>query len=338
MRITFGAFVCVAFLAGCAQPESPKVFVDLDQLVTQIQAARPEQIQSPSGKISASSSISGVASETLFLGLSEAELSNVQSKAAKSQDAAIQRIFDQRLAVLDGQVESDVSRLRRELEGTHRAILDQAFLELRGPFERIAQRVGDLSLELTSLIAFPDDGQDATGFNEVQRKQRQDRAEEIRSELKRLDREYQDERDAILGRATELIAEDLRAIARKSELNRKEQITALLNNLENLRSQAKAQASLNPRVKRVYALPGESAKSLIVTGEVAKTTAPVPGEAYRSPRWIAREKAKIFASLRGYTLVNKSAAEHDATKECIAWLKEYWAGSSAKSPKSSKGP
>lgn len=338
MRYFWGTIACFTFLAGCNQTESPKVYVDLDQLATSIPAAVPIQTQGPSKQISVSSHISGSRAETLFLGLSESELTQILKKSASSQETSIRRIFDQRLAVLDSQLESDASKLRRGLEPTHQSILDDAFLAIREPFERFAAKAGDLTIELTSLIAFPDEKQDATGWNEVQRKQRQDRADDIRTELKRLEQQFQDERDEILSRATGIIAEDLRAIARKSEINRKEQINLLLKNLDSLRTEAKAQATLSPRVKRTYALPGNAGTSLSVSGEVAKTNLPVAGESYSSPRWIAQEKAKIFASVRGYTLVSKRSAEKDATKECIAWLKEYWAGNSAKSRKTSKAP
>jgi hypothetical protein len=270
--------------------------------------------------------VSGAASRQLFGGLTEKELAQSIAKVRANQKEAIQRIMVQRLKVLDAEIESAMAASRARLAPEHEVILHDAIEQTRIPFDKMAPRAGQLTLELTNLIGFPDRGQPYRMVNATWSMDRAKRVQEIRAELERMNTQYLAERNAILDQAYRRIARDEEALKQNAIVARKEGEERIIEALAQLsdrnEDQNQEQKPLGGAQLRLPATPGGSVRVNSSEEELPRLSGtPV----LRSPRWTAEQKAKIWAGAKGYQLVSREEGR-DATAECIKWIKEQAAG------------
>ncbi|MCC6685399.1 MAG: hypothetical protein IT205_00255 [Fimbriimonadaceae bacterium] len=321
-----GLLLLLGLLAGCSPTEQPAVYVDVIQLAPLL-AATPNVPAVTPVPISASISVSGTQGRLLFSGLTKEELAESEAQIRTTQNEAIRRIMAQRLKVLDAEIESALAASRGRLEPKHQMIMQDAIAQTRIPFDKMAPRVGELTLELTNLIGFPDRGQAYRLVDAEWSQNRAKRIEAIRAELAQLNATYLAERTAILDQAYRLIARDDETLLTNASVARKEGEARITTELQKLSEDGEsAQAEHLPPASSQLLLPASRAQSVRVHAGNEAFPPISAGPSERSPLWAAVQKAKIWASSQGYRLVSSRSQGRDATLECMKWIQEQTVG------------
>ncbi|MCC7101617.1 MAG: hypothetical protein IT206_00905 [Fimbriimonadaceae bacterium] len=321
-----GSLLLLGLLAGCSSPEQPAVYVDLTQLAPLL-AGTPNVPAVTPVPISASISVSGTQGRLLFSGLTKEELAESEAQIRTNQNEAIRRIMAQRLKVLDAEIESALAASRGRLEPKHQMIMQDAIAQTRIPFDKMAPRVGELTLELTNLIGFPDRGQAYRLVDAEWSQNRAKRIETIRAELAQLNASYLAERNAILDQAYRLIARDDETLLTNASVARKEGEARISTELQKLSENSEGEhAEHLPSTSTQLHLPATRARSVRVHSGDETFPALSAGPSERSPLWAAGQKAKIWASGQGYRLVPSRSQGRDATLVCMKWIQEQSVG------------
>ncbi len=314
------------FAAGCSTPEPPAVFVDISRLEREFQPGAPAIPALVSDNISQSTSMPGSPGGRIFSALSDAEFDASLRQVRSNQAAAVKKILEQRLRVLDAEIESAIASSRARLEPDHERLLQDAIAQTRIPFDRMAPEVGRLTLEMANLIGFPDRGQDIRVVDADWSRKRAARLAEIRAELVRLNDEYLRERNAILSAAYQRIERDYDALDTNAAVARREGETRLIAALKKLSSDSGATLT-RPRLQgEQWQTPPSAGRSSSIGGSsVTLPGSPATPET-REPKWIAGQKAKIWSAIKGYRLVSTKAEGRDATNECLEWIRTQKVG------------
>ncbi|MBL8060376.1 MAG: hypothetical protein JNK63_06630 [Chthonomonas sp.] len=314
-------------IAGCSSPEQPVVYVNLDQLAVSLMDEAPAVpgVQQPT--IAAVGTVRGSSSKRLFSALTQKELEESAAQIKSNRQDAIRRIMTQRLKVLDAEIESALAASRARLAPEHARLLDDAAAQTRIPFDKLAPRAGELTLELTNLMGFPDLGHP---YRTVAAKWSEDRAkrvEAIRGELEQLNATYLEERTAILDQAYRRIARDDETLRNNANVARKEGEERLIKALAQLsEGGSDPMASMEPLQGARLELPSTPNASVRVNSSREALTSLPRQRPVFSPRWTAEQKAGIWAGSQGYRLVLNRNQGRDATKECILWIQKQKAG------------
>lgn len=321
-----GSLLLLGLLVGCSSPEQPTVYVDLTQLAPLLAGAPNAPAVTPA-PISASLSIPGTQERLLFSGLTKKELAESEAQIRANQKEAIRRIMAQRLKVLDAEIESALAASRGRLEPKHQMIMQDAIAQTRIPFDKMAPRVGELTLELINLIGFPDRGQAYRLVDAEWSQHRAKRIETIRSELAQLNASYLAERNSILDQAYRLIARDDETLLTNASVARKEGEARIAAELQKLSENSEGEhAEHLPSSSSQLRLPASRARSVRVHAVDEAFPSLSAGPSEHSPLWAAKQKAKIWAGGQGYRLVPSRSQGRDATLECIKWIQEQTAG------------
>ena len=319
-----GFAIVLSFTTGCSNQEPPAVYVDLSQIERVLAPPSPEVASVTSRPVASGSTLPGSSGYQLFTGLSQKELEESFSQIKRHQDGAVKKILEQRLKVLDAEIESALASSRSRLEPDHQRLLEDAVAQTRIPFDRVAPRVGKLTLELTNLIGFPDQGQSYRQVDAAWSKARAERVEAIRKELQTLNDQYLSERNAILDQAYRRIARDFESLQSNATVARQEGEARLIAALRKLSAESGA-APLRPSTES-YSIPASPPASVRLNAPTEQLPPLNRLPAQRSPLWAAEQKAKIWSAAHGYRLVSRRGEARDATQECLAWIQTQSVG------------
>ncbi len=304
---------------GCSSPKPTRVYVDLSQVPVQQSSVAPVPYQTsaaPSGeyRIEARPGVS------LLVGLSEARLKAALEESLENRRVVVARILEQRLEESNRQFASRLRSELRVLEEDQWKELESTLAQTRVPFDKVADRLGALQLELADLVGFPDQGNPNIPDAEWARK-RLARADEIRTEMAELEAQYIRERNAILRSIAE------RYLDRASELeviNRREAQASRDRILREFR--LSNEPIRVPRSEVMTELQIETADdpaAPITWESVPATTKTIPGGPGKRFNENSKvEWAKLWAGIREYTLVSSPAEGENRTAEFIKWLRD----------------
>lgn len=241
-------------------------------------------------------------------------------ESRENRREVIARILEQRLEESNRQFASRLRSELRVLEEDQWEELSNSLERTRVPFDKVADRLGALQLELADLVGFPDQGNpnlpDAEWAN-----RRLARAEEIRREMAELEAQYIRERNAILRSIAE------RYLDRASELeviNRREAQASRDRILHEFRLSNEPIRVPRSEVMTELQIETEDDPAAPVTWDSVPTTAKtIPGgPGKRFSENSKEEWAKLWAGIREYTLVSSPAKGENRTAEFIKWLRD----------------
>lgn len=321
-----GLALAIALMAGCSSPEPPAVFVDLNQLERVLATPSPATPAVTAGNSVSSARLPDSAPFRLFTGITQKELAESFRQVRNNQDAAVKKILEQRLKVLDAEIESALASSRSRLEPSHTRLLEDAVAQTRIPFDRVAPRVGMLTLELTNLIGFPDLGQDYRRVDAPWSQARAKRVEEIRIELQTLNAQYLKERNAILDQAYKRIERDFATLDSNAALARQEGEARLIAGLRKLVADSGTVPTRPSTGQTDFTVPGSSGASVSIRSDSSSLPPLAATPTRRTEPWVAEQKAKIWSAAHGYRLVSSKREGRDATQECITWIQTQTAG------------
>lgn len=316
---------CIAG-AGCLNHKPEMVYVDISALKRDLPGA-PAAIATAQGRLpSTTGTVPGAPSTTVFLGLSETQIGNQLDQLKQNQDKAIQIIFKQRLLVLNQEIDSAIDAFEKQAEPAHRALLDDAIDRTRIPFDKYAPQIGKRAIELTSLVGFPDPKTNPAEGDDPQSTRKRARALTLRAEIQELNRSYEIERAAILDNAFQAISDDLRKIRNNAAAVRQQESIKLLAELRKIArstTESISTSSLSGNSDRFDTTPPKSIA--INPGATPPVRVPETPRT-KSADWSAERMAKLFATSKGYTLVDSPSKGRDATAECREWMTVQWSG------------
>ncbi len=314
--------VAAALLIGCAATERPKVFVDLGKLSASQLPGDPGWGPMAASQSGSSLSLPGSSSARIFVGLTEEEVLRSIGEVKTNQESAVARILDQRIRVLDAEVEAALAAARVALTPKHSALLDDALSRTRVPFDRVAPDIFKLTLEFANLAGFPDKGQEIEVVDAPWSRARAKRLEEIRAELSELNAKYLRERNAILKEINDIINSDFEGLDRNAKEARRERQIELEARLRDLIAENNPVDFNIGRIRSAASLPASATVSK-ATDSVSEQLPGAPRiPAKPEPTWVATQKARIWAATMGYDLVENPNEGRDATMECIKWIQE----------------
>lgn len=313
-------------LGGCLSHKPEAVYVDINALKKNLLGTSAVAATNSNQPGSSSGSIPGTSSTTIFLGLSETQIGDQLEQLKQNQDKAIQIIFKQRLLVLNQEIDSAIAAFEKQAEPTHKALLDDAVERTRIPFDKYAPQIGKRAIELTTLVGFPDPKTNPPEGDDPQSNRIRTITQALRAEIQDLNRSYELERQAILESAFQAISDDLRKIRNNAATVRQQESIKLLAELRKIAkstTESISTSSLSGKSDRFQSVPP---KSIEIQGKAGEPITIPELPKSRSSDWSAERMAKLFATSKGYILVDSPSKGRDATAECREWMTMQWSG------------
>lgn len=314
--------LAVLAVAGACARGSEQVSIDYRAFVEPgpTVTARPLGPARATGLTSAA--IEDLPQRKVFLGSGQGAAAEARAAARANQEAAYAQAVQELRQLYRAEASSGQRRLREELLVKSEKDFEALYADIRGLFERHADRVGPKWTRLATVAGFPDppvksrrpppaiDVVAAAEFKEAAR---------LRDEINSLDAAYRRDigsrfeelRQQFRARSSELAAAGILALDsadQRAEAEARQLADRLIKDLEE---------SMVADFERLESVPGRAVA--------------VKGPPYRSPQfpdpadpaWTESDRllrqAELFARLKGYRLVAPGSRVRDVTEEFKEW-------------------
>ncbi len=309
-------------LWGCASSAPRAVWVDLSQLDQP--APRSLPIPAPPAAIQPTAqtvSFAGLPERELFLGDREERFRVARREVRANLRRAYEEVRADFLAGYLGDVREFETRERDDISARERASLEAWSNEVRGVFERIAPLIGTHRFALANLVGFPDPDPDSKRVPLEADRFAQRPFEESKGHRKAimgLSEEFWKE-VASLRSGIEAAAQDdrTRLEVRLAQLEQDAVRRASADAASLTRSDEGEDPMLGPKSTRV---PAEAGASAPVLASGARSLPVVPlGSPIARHHWLV-SRAKLWAAIHHYQLVDQPRQGADKTREFAVWL------------------
>lgn len=322
--------VLLGALSGCATP--PKVWIDANAVpqdavvVAGIDTPRSTQ---PSSSGAKTYTLPDSKPEFIRGSRAESLAREAQARLRQNRATALEQLRTDLLRVARAQAARDARARREDAAQQWVAERDEVIAGILTLFEDYAKRRGDLLLDLSGRVGFPDTGRPprTRGMLEEQIPLEEARVARLRQELRDLDQEFDAQSKGALAALAKrhsdadaaLTQEAKQALARaeaQAESDARAAVNDALGNLDEGFSSLIRDLPGLPGLSASHGAPRTSGQNLDLPG----------GTRAKWSREELQRSAKLFAESRGWVLSETPAGAQNKTKEFIAWIKQYEVG------------
>lgn len=317
--------------AGCKPPQTPIVWVDLDQVPIAVAPPPPPTVGlAPTAPIMSEDTVEALPAASLYMGAERTKLEQVTEIREGNERKAFDDIYRRLREVSFAEAKRDADAAVAALRPGYEERLDRVYDEARSIFLTYAEPAGAFRLQLTQIVGFPDpdplsrklpDSMDETAMR------RFNSAKDLRETLATLSdmfwSEFGESVDAV---ESEYLRE--RAAIQRGMVERQEELDAAARARAKEIVEGAKNGGLATPLDLQAALPGEAGSGARVEGSVVVPNLP----AERPLDWQEAQRAELEAELRiwiatnRYRLAERPGGARDATQEFIVWRKGLRAG------------
>lgn len=329
------AILSALSLSSCAPP-STTVFVDVPAIVASTAAESPKDIVIPAPP-KAEAGVFATMPGKPALPIKDrpkASGEELRDLIEKAQQLAIKRIESSLRRFYDTELRRFELEQQSEMSDSERAAYDTAVLKLRTIFEAYADRRMPVYCQLTLLAGFPDPNPESSPPENPLSpalQKRFDQTVDLRTKLKAIDGEFDQDVTALMSGVQDLTAEQraamlLRVEDYKRDLDRKAE--------EEAKGQVRLTASelgLQLIEPITITLPATAAESVSVPAQPvmpAPPTVPAKGilESSKDRERLIRHELGIWAKLNRFVVTESRSGHNDQTQEFEKWRSQFAVG------------
>ncbi len=322
--------VLLGAMGGCTAPT--RVWIDTAGVTSGVSDV--EAIQTPRSRPSVSSGaksyiLPGSRPEFIRESRAESLARDARERLRQNRATALARLRDDLLRVARAQANREARALREAAEEKWIVEREAAISDVMKLFESYAERRGNLLIDLSGRVGFPDSGRPprTRGMLEEQIPIEEARVARLRKELAEMDADFEARSQGALealakqhaAASDTLDAEAKQALARaeaQAESDARAAVNDALGNLDDGISSVIRDLPGLPELSASHGAPRAPGQTLDSPGGTRATWS----------REEIQRSAKLFAESRGWVLSDSPRGAQNKTKEFIAWIKQYEVG------------
>lgn len=277
MRRNSPIAILAILISGCAARQPEPVYVNLDRVL--IREATPEMIGAampqpmpPSQPVTVKQPglpATATTDRTLErLELAKKLISENRGKSIASLSAMLKRVY---LA----QAEDEIEKRSKDIQPAHDEMFAAAFARIRETFERYGLERGPLLTKLSITARnISLEPQTAASDADLLTQRNIIEANKLRTQIKELDKRYDDEADLLLADAEKAIQAEIAQLKQEADATRAQAETKAVNEAESKATQT--QTSLDVDLKHLVpeALPSVPGRQVVIPGTTAMPAPP----------------------------------------------------------------